>query len=107
MRELFINFSKIPLLLLLLLLLLLVCSLDTLSSVFQLAGGKIAGDIFKDNVVLPNLLPGLVVQILVTVPVQSSSSSTSIIVCVCVWFSSSWCLNDSENMACKSEQLPE
>uniref|UniRef100_A0A4W5KMN8 Sodium-dependent phosphate transport protein 2A n=1 Tax=Hucho hucho TaxID=62062 RepID=A0A4W5KMN8_9TELE len=44
--------------------------------------GKIAGDIFKDNVVLPNLLPGLVVQILVTVPVQSSSSSTSIIVCV-------------------------
>uniref|UniRef100_A0A673XM71 Sodium-dependent phosphate transport protein 2A n=1 Tax=Salmo trutta TaxID=8032 RepID=A0A673XM71_SALTR len=79
MRELFINFSKIPLLLILLL---LVCSLDTLSSVFQLAGGKIAGDIFKDNMVLPNPLAGLVVQILVTVPVQSSSTSTSIIVCV-------------------------
>uniref|UniRef100_A0A8C8FQZ3 Sodium-dependent phosphate transport protein 2A n=1 Tax=Oncorhynchus tshawytscha TaxID=74940 RepID=A0A8C8FQZ3_ONCTS len=82
MRELFINFSKNPLLLLLLIL--LVCSLDTLSSVFQLAGGKIAGDIFKDNVVLPNPLARLVVQILVTVPVQSSSTSTSIIMCVSV-----------------------
>ncbi|KAK6298752.1 hypothetical protein J4Q44_G00302620, partial [Coregonus suidteri] len=68
------------LLLLLLLFLILVCSLYKLSSVFQLAGGKIAGDIFKDNAVLPNPLARLMVGILVTVPVQSSSTSTSIIV---------------------------
>uniref|UniRef100_A0AAZ3S7E6 Sodium-dependent phosphate transport protein 2A n=1 Tax=Oncorhynchus tshawytscha TaxID=74940 RepID=A0AAZ3S7E6_ONCTS len=77
-RELFINCSKIPLLLLLLFF--FVCSLDTLSSAFQLAGGKVAGDIFKDNAVLSNPVAGLVVGILVTVLVQSSSTSTSIIV---------------------------
>uniref|UniRef100_A0A6Q2Y6U5 Sodium-dependent phosphate transport protein 2A n=1 Tax=Esox lucius TaxID=8010 RepID=A0A6Q2Y6U5_ESOLU len=77
-RVLFINLSKIPLLLLLLFF--FVCSLDTLSSAFQLAGGKVAGDIFKDNVVLSNPVAGLVVGILVTVLVQSSSTSTSIIV---------------------------
>uniref|UniRef100_A0A673WQ46 Sodium-dependent phosphate transport protein 2A n=1 Tax=Salmo trutta TaxID=8032 RepID=A0A673WQ46_SALTR len=77
-REFFINCSKIPLLLLLLFF--FVCSLDTLSSAFQLAGGKVAGDIFKDNAVLSNPVAGLVVGILVTVLVQSSSTSTSIIV---------------------------
>ncbi|XP_048348134.1 sodium-dependent phosphate transport protein 2A isoform X2 [Sphaerodactylus townsendi] len=59
---------------------LFVCSLDVLSSAFQLAGGKVAGDIFKDNAILSNPVAGLVVGILVTVLVQSSSTSTSIIV---------------------------
>ncbi|KAM6953291.1 sodium-dependent phosphate transport protein 2A [Aplochiton taeniatus] len=73
-----VNLAKIPLLLFLLFL--FVCSLDTLSSAFQLAGGKVAGDIFKDSVMLSNPVAGLVVGILVTVLVQSSSTSTSIIV---------------------------
>uniref|UniRef100_A0A8C5N4I9 Sodium-dependent phosphate transport protein 2A n=1 Tax=Leptobrachium leishanense TaxID=445787 RepID=A0A8C5N4I9_9ANUR len=59
---------------------LFVCSLDVLSSAFQLAGGKVAGDIFKDSAILSNPVAGLVVGILVTVLVQSSSTSTSIIV---------------------------
>ncbi|KAJ7316600.1 hypothetical protein JRQ81_002762 [Phrynocephalus forsythii] len=59
---------------------LFVCSLDVLSSAFQLAGGKVAGDIFKDNAILSNPVAGLVVGILVTVLVQSSSTSSSIIV---------------------------
>ncbi|XP_037678906.1 sodium-dependent phosphate transport protein 2A-like isoform X3 [Choloepus didactylus] len=50
------------------------------SSAFQLAGGKVAGDIFKDNAILSNPVAGLVVGILVTVLVQSSSTSTSIVV---------------------------
>ncbi|XP_059202488.1 sodium-dependent phosphate transport protein 2A [Centropristis striata] len=73
-----VNLSKIPLLLILLFL--FVCSLDTLSSAFQLAGGKVAGDIFQDNAVLSNPVAGLVVGILVTVLVQSSSTSSSIVV---------------------------
>uniref|UniRef100_A0A7N8X337 Sodium-dependent phosphate transport protein 2A n=1 Tax=Mastacembelus armatus TaxID=205130 RepID=A0A7N8X337_9TELE len=77
-KQLLINLSKIPLLFILLFL--FVCSLDTLSSAFQLAGGKVAGDIFQDNVVLSNPVAGLVVGILVTVLVQSSSTSTSIVV---------------------------
>lgn len=39
-----------------------------------------AGDIFKDNVVLSNPVAGLVVGVLVTVLVQSSSTSSSIVV---------------------------
>ncbi|XP_029303875.1 sodium-dependent phosphate transport protein 2A-like [Cottoperca gobio] len=70
--------SKIPLLFLLLYL--FVCSLDILSSAFQLAGGRVAGDIFQENAILSNPVAGLVVGILVTVLVQSSSTSTSIIV---------------------------
>uniref|UniRef100_A0A3Q3JKD1 Sodium-dependent phosphate transport protein 2A n=1 Tax=Monopterus albus TaxID=43700 RepID=A0A3Q3JKD1_MONAL len=77
-KQLLINLSKIPLLLVLLFF--FVCSLDTLSSAFQLAGGKVAGDIFQDNAVLSNPVAGLVVGILVTVLVQSSSTSTSIVV---------------------------
>lgn len=77
-RQLLISLSKIPLLLVLFFL--FVCSLDTLSSAFQLAGGKVAGDIFQDNAVLSNPVAGLVVGILVTVLVQSSSTSTSIVV---------------------------
>uniref|UniRef100_A0A665U4F0 Sodium-dependent phosphate transport protein 2A n=1 Tax=Echeneis naucrates TaxID=173247 RepID=A0A665U4F0_ECHNA len=77
-RQLLINLAKIPLLFVLLFL--FVCSLDTLSSAFQLAGGKVAGDIFQDNAVLSNPVAGLVVGILVTVLVQSSSTSTSIVV---------------------------
>ncbi|KAI1898451.1 hypothetical protein AGOR_G00072490 [Albula goreensis] len=78
LKSLFINISKIPLLLILLFM--FVCSLDVLSSSFQLAGGKVAGDIFKDSVILSNPVAGLVVGILVTVLVQSSSTATSIIV---------------------------
>ncbi|XP_041864777.1 sodium-dependent phosphate transport protein 2A-like [Melanotaenia boesemani] len=72
------SFFKIPLLFLLLYL--FVCSLDILSSAFQLAGGRVAGDIFQENAILSNPVAGLVVGILVTVLVQSSSTSTSIIV---------------------------
>uniref|UniRef100_A0AAR2K3T5 Sodium-dependent phosphate transport protein 2B n=1 Tax=Pygocentrus nattereri TaxID=42514 RepID=A0AAR2K3T5_PYGNA len=57
-----------------------VCSLDILSSAFQLVGGKAAGDIFQDNVVLSNPIAGLVIGVLVTVLVQSSSTSSSIVV---------------------------
>lgn len=39
-----------------------------------------AGDIFKDNVVLSNPVAGLVIGVLVTVLVQSSSTSSSIVV---------------------------
>ncbi|XP_030251275.1 sodium-dependent phosphate transport protein 2A isoform X1 [Sparus aurata] len=77
-KQLLVNISKIPLLFILLFF--FVCSLDTLSSAFQLAGGKVAGDIFRDNAVLSNPVAGLVVGILVTVLVQSSSTSTSIVV---------------------------
>ncbi|XP_015205122.1 sodium-dependent phosphate transport protein 2A [Lepisosteus oculatus] len=77
-KSLFISVMKVPLLFLFLYM--FVCSLDILSSAFQLAGGKVAGDIFKDNVILSNPVAGLVVGILVTVLVQSSSTSTSIIV---------------------------
>ncbi|XP_035506448.2 sodium-dependent phosphate transport protein 2A [Scophthalmus maximus] len=76
--QLLIHLSKVPLLFVLLFL--FVCSLDTLSSAFQLAGGKVAGDIFQDNAALSNPVAGLVVGILVTVLVQSSSTSTSIVV---------------------------
>uniref|UniRef100_A0A673BSI3 Sodium-dependent phosphate transport protein 2B n=1 Tax=Sphaeramia orbicularis TaxID=375764 RepID=A0A673BSI3_9TELE len=54
--------------------LLFICSLDVLSSAFQLVGGKAAGDIFQDNVVLSNPVAGLVIGVLVTVLVQSSST---------------------------------
>ncbi|KAJ8372637.1 hypothetical protein AAFF_G00280530 [Aldrovandia affinis] len=59
---------------------LFVCSLDVLSSAFQLVGGKAAGDIFQDNAVLSNPLAGLVIGVLVTLLVQSSSTSSSIVV---------------------------
>ncbi|CAK6433438.1 unnamed protein product [Pipistrellus nathusii] len=59
---------------------LFVCSLDILSSAFQLLGSKVAGDIFKDNAVLSNPVAGLVIGVLVTVLVQSSSTSSSIVV---------------------------
>ncbi|XP_049567171.1 sodium-dependent phosphate transport protein 2C isoform X12 [Orcinus orca] len=42
--------------------------------------GKVAGDIFKDNVVLSNPVAGLVIGVLGTVLVQSSSTSSSIVV---------------------------
>ncbi|NXK63131.1 NPT2A protein, partial [Sylvietta virens] len=74
-----VSLLKVPLMLGLLYF--FVCSLDVLSSAFQLAGGsKVAGDIFKDNAILSNPVAGLVVGILVTVLVQSSSTSTSIVV---------------------------
>ncbi|XP_046324030.1 sodium-dependent phosphate transport protein 2A isoform X3 [Marmota monax] len=78
LRQAGVMLLKVPLMLAFLYL--FVCSLDVLSSAFQLAGGKVAGDIFKDNAILSNPVAGLVVGILVTVLVQSSSTSTSIIV---------------------------
>ncbi|XP_075840535.1 sodium-dependent phosphate transport protein 2C isoform X1 [Microtus pennsylvanicus] len=57
-----------------------ICSLDILGSAFQLLGSRMAGDIFKDNVVLSNPVAGLVIGVLVTVLVQSSSTSSSIVV---------------------------
>uniref|UniRef100_A0A8C6SCP7 Solute carrier family 34 member 2a n=1 Tax=Neogobius melanostomus TaxID=47308 RepID=A0A8C6SCP7_9GOBI len=57
-----------------------ICSLDILSSAFQLVGGKAAGDILQDNGVLSNPLAGLVIGVLVTLLVQSSSTSSSIVV---------------------------
>ncbi|XP_043829136.1 sodium-dependent phosphate transport protein 2B-like isoform X2 [Dromiciops gliroides] len=72
------GFGKV--LLLLGFLYLFVCSLDILSSAFQLVGGKMAGEIFRDGSVLNNPLAGLVIGVLVTVMVQSSSTSSSIIV---------------------------
>lgn len=57
-----------------------ICSLDILSSAFQLVGGRTAGDIFQDNSVLSNPLAGLVIGVLVTLLVQSSSTSSSIVV---------------------------
>ncbi|XP_076014567.1 sodium-dependent phosphate transport protein 2B-like [Genypterus blacodes] len=57
-----------------------ICSLDVLSSAFQLVGGKAAGDIFQDSAVLSNPVAGLVIGVLVTVLVQSSSTSSSIVV---------------------------
>ncbi|XP_056136101.1 solute carrier family 34 member 2a [Lampris incognitus] len=65
---------------LLALLYMFICSLDILSSAFQLVGGKAAGDIFQDNSVLSNPLAGLVIGVLVTLLVQSSSTSSSIVV---------------------------
>ncbi|XP_055045226.2 solute carrier family 34 member 2b isoform X2 [Misgurnus anguillicaudatus] len=72
--------SIVKFILLLGLLYVFVCSLDVLSSAFQLVGGKAAGDIFKDNAVLSNPVAGLVIGVLVTVLVQSSSTSSSIVV---------------------------
>uniref|UniRef100_A0A8C7MTB2 Solute carrier family 34 member 2 n=1 Tax=Oncorhynchus kisutch TaxID=8019 RepID=A0A8C7MTB2_ONCKI len=57
-----------------------ICSLDILSSAFQLVGGKAAGDIFTEGSVLSNPLAGLVIGVLVTLLVQSSSTSSSIVV---------------------------
>ncbi|KAM5146792.1 sodium-dependent phosphate transport protein 2C-like [Mantella aurantiaca] len=59
---------------------LFICSLDVLSSAFQLVGSKLTGDIFSDNEILANPIAGLVIGVLVTVLVQSSSTSSSIIV---------------------------
>nr|XP_054100634.1 sodium-dependent phosphate transport protein 2C isoform X6 [Callithrix jacchus] len=59
---------------------LFICSLDVLSSAFQLLGSRLAGDIFRDNVVLSNPVAGLVIGVLVTALVQSSSTSSSIVV---------------------------
>ncbi|XP_053433993.1 sodium-dependent phosphate transport protein 2B-like [Nycticebus coucang] len=59
---------------------LFVCSLDVLSSAFQLVGGKMAGQFFSNNSIMSNPVAGLVIGVLVTVLVQSSSTSSSIIV---------------------------
>ena len=68
--------------LIILLLYLFICSLDLMSSAFRLLGGKQAGEVFKDSVLLQNPICGLMIGILATVLVQSSSTSTSIVVSV-------------------------
>ncbi|XP_037530903.1 solute carrier family 34 member 2a [Nematolebias whitei] len=72
--------SVIKFILLLGLLYMFICSLDILSSAFQLVGGKTAGNIFQDSSILSNPLAGLVIGVLVTLLVQSSSTSSSIVV---------------------------
>ncbi|XP_030583334.1 solute carrier family 34 member 2b [Archocentrus centrarchus] len=72
--------ALLKLVLLLGLLYMFICSLDVLSSAFQLVGGRAAGDIFKNSEVLANPVAGLVIGVLVTVLVQSSSTSSSIVV---------------------------
>uniref|UniRef100_A0A8C9P0Z0 Sodium-dependent phosphate transport protein 2B n=1 Tax=Spermophilus dauricus TaxID=99837 RepID=A0A8C9P0Z0_SPEDA len=57
-----------------------VCSLDVLSSAFQLVGGKVARQFFSNNSIMSNPVASLVIGVLVTVMVQSSSTSSSIIV---------------------------
>ncbi|XP_053433624.1 sodium-dependent phosphate transport protein 2B-like [Nycticebus coucang] len=59
---------------------LFVCSLDVLSSAFQLVGGKMAGQFLSNNSIMSNPVAGLVIGVLVTVLVQSSSTSSSIVV---------------------------
>lgn len=59
---------------------LFVCSLDVLSSAFQLVGGKMAGQFFSNDSIMSNPVAGLMIGVLVTVMVQSSSTSTSIVV---------------------------
>ncbi|KAM6150271.1 sodium-dependent phosphate transport protein 2B [Erethizon dorsatum] len=59
---------------------LFVCSLDVLSSAFQLVGGKMAGQFFSNSSIMSNPVAGLVIGVLVTVMVQSSSTSSSIVV---------------------------
>ncbi|TSN95682.1 Sodium-dependent phosphate transport protein 2B [Bagarius yarrelli] len=79
-RVLHVLVSVLKFVLLMCLLYCFVCSLDILSSAFQLVGGKAAGDIFQENQVLSNPLAGLVIGVLVTLLVQSSSTSSSIVV---------------------------
>jgi sodium-dependent phosphate cotransporter len=57
-----------------------ICSLGVLQDAFQLLGGRVAGSIFTNNVLISNPLSGLMIGVLVTVLVQSSSTSTSIVV---------------------------
>ncbi|XP_033734880.1 sodium-dependent phosphate transport protein 2B-like [Pecten maximus] len=59
---------------------LFICSLDFLSSAFRLLGGKAAGEVFRNNMILRNPVTGVMIGILATVLVQSSSTSTSIVV---------------------------
>ncbi|XP_044537689.1 sodium-dependent phosphate transport protein 2B-like [Gracilinanus agilis] len=57
-----------------------ICSLDILSSAFQLVGGKVAHELFFDGSIFYHPMASLMVGVLVTVLVQSSNMSISIIV---------------------------
>jgi sodium-dependent phosphate cotransporter len=57
-----------------------ICSLGVLQDAFQLIGGRAAGEIFTNSVLVNNPIAGLMIGIVVTVLVQSSSTSTSIVV---------------------------
>lgn len=73
------NYITKPIILLFLLYM-FICSLSFLSSAFRLLGGRAAGKIFQDNILLRNPVAGLMIGVLATVLVQSSSTSTSIII---------------------------
>ncbi|KAL7672338.1 hypothetical protein ACOME3_007227 [Neoechinorhynchus agilis] len=57
-----------------------ICSLDLLTSGFQLLSGKLAGKLFAQGSVLNNPIAGLMLGVFVTVLVQSSSTTSAIIV---------------------------
>lgn len=57
-----------------------ICSLDFLSNAFRLLGGKAAGQVFTNNVVLSNPVANVMIGVLATVLLQSSSTTTSIVV---------------------------
>ncbi|XP_007496698.1 sodium-dependent phosphate transport protein 2B-like isoform X2 [Monodelphis domestica] len=57
-----------------------ICSLDLLSTAFELLGGKLIRHFFYDGSILYNPVAAFLVGLLVTVAVQSSSVSTSILV---------------------------
>ncbi|CAD5112554.1 DgyrCDS1766 [Dimorphilus gyrociliatus] len=57
-----------------------VCSIDIMSSAFQLIGGRAAGSAFRNSKILSNPVCGLMIGVIVTALLQSSSTTTSIIV---------------------------
>jgi len=57
-----------------------ICSLDILTSAFQLLAGRVASETFTNSVILNNPIACLMLGVLVTVLLQSSSTSTSIVV---------------------------
>ncbi|XP_055981551.1 sodium-dependent phosphate transport protein 2B-like [Sorex fumeus] len=59
---------------------LFVCSLDVLSSAFQLLGGKMTKKFLHNNSIVSNPLGGLGIGVLVTALIQSSSTSSSVII---------------------------
>ncbi|XP_054995772.1 sodium-dependent phosphate transport protein 2B-like [Sorex araneus] len=59
---------------------LFVCSLDVLSSAFQLLGGKMTKKFLHNNWIITNPLGGLGIGVLVTALIQSSSTSSSVII---------------------------
>ncbi|KAH0514681.1 Sodium-dependent phosphate transport protein 2B [Microtus ochrogaster] len=61
---------------------LFICSLDVLSSTFQLVGEKMAGQFFSNNCIMSNPVAGIVTGVLVTIMMQRCSTSLPIIVSI-------------------------